>query len=362
MRESVYNHFKSIYGECCDAIVCFDDKLNVVYATNSVYDLLGTDNREGLHLSCMFALSEFNKITDCVSKNKYLSFEYVNTVNDLVLKVSITPTKLEKIFYYVLTLVPTYKSELDRKQKYGIEVCVDAAATQVVKSTVDVVNSVTELESTNPKLYNSIIDNVLIIRKQFCNIEALATQKLKKPADHVVELGSYIERICDVIKEHLGNKIEFCLDLSNDILISKVSYQALDLIVCNVVSAFLNNNFAKATVTISTSFVNGSNVIVFSSSHNGMRKFKDVYSIDSNNYMLCNSTDMAIEVAKKLAGDCGGSLKVVQAVNGKFAFVLALPDSPVRDRVLFAPKRCYDLKEPLSLIKVMLSDIEDFLI
>lgn len=361
MRESIYTYFKNIYADCSDAVVCFDDKLNLVYATDGAQKLLGVSDAN-THLSCLFSLSELNKIKETVGAKKYFTFEYISELNKLPIKATVTPVFLEKIYYYVITLLPTYKSELDRVQKYGIEVCVDAASSAIVKSTTDIANIVSRLENEHSDLAKQIINNIFTIRKQFYNIEAMATSKLQEPSKYVVELGSYLERITSVITRHIGeNKIQFAINVAG-VLVSRVSYQALDLIVCNVVSALLCLGLGKAKITINAFNSNGSNIIMVSSAQGGVRNFKDVYASGSKSNMLSNSTDMSIEVVKKLTADCGGSVKFTQHNEGGFAFVITLPESPVRDRVLFAPNHCYDLNEQFSIVKVMLSDIDEFLI
>lgn len=355
MRQSAYNHFKSIYGSSEIPLICIDDKLKTVFATSSFYEQFGQDSLKDVHLNCVLPNKHMAIVLDNIKAPKCLCFEFVDVITNSPQKATIIPTEFEKIFYFVIMFAPSAINPLDSIQKHSMQVCVNAAQTAIAKYTTDIVSKV-----SGSDIADNVISDVLKIRKLFYNIESITTSRLQGPRENIIELNTYLKRITAIISKYVSKtKLEFCGNYSNKVLLSKASYEALDIVVCNIAASAIRDSLEKVTINVGVAEGDGCNVIVFSTTEIGFNRMKAYCqnNMEDARYGLDTLNDMAYAVVNKVVHDCGGEVRVSQNVDGGYSFGVILKKAEPRTSVFYTPEERDDIDGEFSVIKILLSDI-----
>ncbi len=352
MRESAYNYFKNLYKNFDEPIICADDKMRVVYATNCVYTAFDVSENALLHINCIFPNRYLYKVYDAACVPECISFDFISITEDKPRHCVMTPVMFENIYYFVFWFGHTTADALDRLQKRDIKMALDVVKSELAKETTAIISHTDKQDDT-------IVENVIRIRKLFFDINALATDSLSPATVQVIELNEYIKRIVTIITNQLGkDRIEFKLNLCNRVLISELTYDALDVIICNTVANSVRNARKKATITIGTMSGSEQNVIVISDTDAGFRRMQ-LY-IDRNKddvrYALNSPDDLSLAVIEKIVRDFGGSIRISENSDGGITTGIMLPKSPPRADIMRTPED-HDVLSDNSIVRMMLSGL-----
>lgn len=355
MRKSCYEHFKRLYSDFDGAVVCCDDKTKIIYCTRSVYELFDLSEKALSYIGCILPHPYPRIINDMEDEPHCVSFDFYDQIRDRLLKCTVTPVLFERIYFYTFSFFQLP----DDEQENIFPRIVDSLAREMAIYTINLVNSAEWLKEYNEVAAQEILDNVVKLRKLYLTIETLMLPNKRELTTSVTELGGYMKRITSIVHDIIGtSRVDFKFDMCDEILISRITYQDLDLICCNAIASSIRNSIGKAHITIGLAKLGNKNMIVFSDSDVGARQIKALISrgLVKSDSKIMSADDTALAVMRKAAARNGGKVFINDNPVCGVSTAVVLPECEMRKNAFYQPDT-YDTDSLFSTIRLILSDI-----
>ncbi len=357
MRESAYYHFKSLFEKSQEFIVCIDDKQGIVFATNRVYPDFSLNDTPILHLSAIMSERCCNKVkTASYEPVHSVCFDFIHQSENAPMRCVVIPTLFEGIYYYILHISNTKLNAIDKLQRKDIETLVDMSAVEIANSTIPIIEAANTLSKD---ICDIISQNVRRIRKIFNNIEIVSTNHTTSSESKVIDLHKYMTDLLERFKNRLGEKkFKYVLLPTQRVSLTKISLEALDVMVTNLINEILIRANECALIYVMVCGDSSKNFIIVSDSHNGLAHLPSelIEQSDSEKIKAANNRIVAARtVVSKIARDSNGKAFFTRTFGGGVTNGIMLKKSKaristLREQSLYSVERC-------ERLDILLSDI-----
>ncbi len=355
MRKSAYNHFKCIFENSEEFIICIDDRQNIVFATNRVYPSFNIHDASVLHLSSVLSERSCNKVKAASNEPVHsVCFDFIHQSENAPKRCVVIPTLFEGIYYYILHISSTKLNAIDKLERQDIEKIIDVSALEIANSTMPII----EMAKALPKdIYNAVLLNIRRIRKVFGNIEFVATNHTSSSECKVIDLYKYINDLLERFKARLGEKrFRFVVLPTGRVFLTKISLEALDVMVTNLINEIVIRANGSAFVYVLVCADPSNNFIIVSDSQNGLGYHTSelIEQSDLDKAEIKNSRIIAARtVISRIVRDNGGKAFFTNTFGGGVTNGIMLKKSKarmstLREDALESVERCDRLDTLLS--------------
>lgn len=365
MNGSVYYYFQSIYGNSNEPIICIDENLNIIFATSAAYDVFGLKKSPILHLNCVFMRKYLKPLKNAFDKGECFTINFESVNDSSHKKCILMPVFHDKEKYAVLIFTDISSEEIDNLRKYELKRGIAVIESSIINSTSIIVSHMRLIQENRPneKSINIILQNVMIIRRLFRNLNLLAAPNLKSKFSQVIDINEYLRYIVNIIASQIGNdKIDFNLALCSELLIAEIEPKIFEILICNLVSNSVKNSFGKTKITVQSVLRDQQILVVFSDNGIGCRQIDKLFS--SPNRYFDNGTSefsgIGVSIIRKIVTDHGGQIFATENRGGGVSVGFTLPKADKRKSVLHSPMEFEpDNDEIFSTINVEIAEFID---
>lgn len=365
MNSRVYYHFQSIYGNSDEPIICTDENLGIVFATSAAYEIFGLAESPALHLNCVFMRKYLKALKAAFDKGecRSLNFESVNDGTDK--KCIVMPCFFENEKYAVLVFYDISAQKLDNLRKYELKNAISASESAVVNSTSVIVSHMRLIKESrgHENSVNTVLQNVMIIRRLFRNLSLLAMPTVKNSLSHVIDVNEYLKYLTEVIIRQIGNsRLEFSLSLCQELSITEIEPKIFEILICNLVASSVKNAYGKAKISVQTALHENHVLIVFTDNGAGSKTLDRLFTSHSGS-RVTDSADLAgpsASVIRKIVSDYGGRLFATENRDGGISVGFTLPKADKRRSAFHSPLTLeHDSREIFSTVNTELAEFID---
>lgn len=341
MHNKGYSFFESLYNDSADSVICIDKELNIVFATNSVYSIFGTDHKSFSHISYVLPMRYCYLLQDTVKESKTSAFISRNVVDGNEYKFTVIPYPVDDEPYFLISL-SLVSAKSNPKQEEFIDLTLKIAEKELAQCTSSIVSACDEIDNNKR---TRIISSIRRIRKLFDSFYTVMSKSSTDKEAGVIDLNRYFMFFIETVYRFIGyEKADIHLIPSSQSTCVRITQQALDIICCNAIAATVKNTLkSKATISIAVSRTQDGCLILFSDNEPGS------HAADSENSLL------SFALMEKLTRDYDGSFFVSDDSRLGTTIAISFPQSTVTD-VLYSPEE-FDTEGIFSTFAVMLSDI-----
>ncbi len=357
MNNSAYNHFKTIFENSKEFIICVDENLSVVYATQRVKAIFAKDGAPLLHLSSIFTNSQCNQVSFALWDDVHsTSFDSICFTENAPRHFVVFPMTFEDDQYLAIYISNTTLNAIDKLQKQDLEAMVDLSIMALVDCTVPIAKLAEKLSEED---YKIVMNNLGRLRKVFKNIELAATNHTHPTTLRVIELYDYMSGLLEKMKKRLGeDRFSYTMSPRIHMCLSLTRLGVLDLITVNMITEMFIRGDGKAHVHVMVTGDVGKNFIIISDSDSGLDYTADelIEQSDNESVEIVDGRIIAARtVAAKVARDNDCKAFFTTTYGGGVTHGLMLKRAKPRRTTLY--EDAYESALQDEVLDIFLSDI-----
>lgn len=358
MITNYYDYFKNIYNDTNDdAVICVDEKLQVIYFTPLASSMFGVPQARYIHhLDNFLTRRRLNNVTECITKNRSRSYKFESKYDGAERKCIIIPTEVEGQKFATLIFYNTSKNNLDDITKKQIDYVIQDTNDKILHQIHDLSNDVRAFKTNDDNflLKKRVIQGTQEIIHSIKNLETIIDKYETADNMQLINIDSYIKEIVsEISKRFYADRIEIECFLTCDYPYSLVSREAFDVIVCEIISIFIKSSLGKAKVKICTKSLVKENVVAITNATSDVDLLARYFDKMTTSDIVENSTLFTIKTMIKRNG---GELYTTRSEDGSYIVMFTLKKDPMALDELRSPSRLKVDRSLFSAINIALSE------
>lgn len=316
---NIYEYLKTLYSSVKTPLICINEKFDFIYTTKSAVNLFMLDKTSSPKPECIFPVQTINRIKRCFMNNTAQNIKFTDLVKEAEINALITPVTLDSFRFVTIIFYDIKPKNSSSINDVQLSLILREIDNDIIYHTRDIVTLINRNSSIDTNLKNTFIKKAQQIRRSYLPLKMMFLDKSHNE-HHVLNLNTLSARIMEFICKRYKAEYFSCeLKLDATYPYIDFSFEALQLIICNITVYLINASLGKPHIKVFTNTLAKENQLIMTNDWSDTKKLVELFHKMSYHDPIDNSN---LVLMKNLLSKFGARLTIELLENESFAVII----------------------------------------